>query len=78
MEWRIFHPVLPENDPPVDLWPLLGVSSLHLRSKRTDIYISCTEGVGLKVRASQHLEIKLRGIKSDCGAEQWSKVCDWT
>lgn len=43
---------------------------------RTDVYISCTEGVGLKLRGSKELmEVKVRGDKHPSGAEQWSKVC---
>ena len=79
MEWRIFLPSL-GKDGPVDVWSLLdlGKVSRHFKlspEERRDVYIVSTEGVGLKVRgAKELLEIKLRGQKYPCGAEEWNKV----
>ena len=64
-----------------DVWTLLGQGQLSRQfmwgSKvRTDVYICCTEGVGLKIRGGQELlEIKVRGERHPCGAEHWNKVC---
>lgn len=73
MEWRIFLPVS-KDEPPVDIWPLFGLGKLPSET-REDLYVSCTEGVGLKIRGRiRFMEIKLRGQKYACGAEQWCKV----
>lgn len=64
----------------MDIWSLLdlgGVAKLYKLSseERRDVYVSCTESVGLKIRGENKLfEIKVRGQKYPCGAEQWSKV----
>lgn len=77
MEWRIFFPL---SEGSSDVWTLLGQGQLsrHLllsSEVRRDIYVSCTEGVGLKIRGSKELvEIKVRGDKYPCGAEEWTKV----
>ncbi len=76
MEWRIF---LPFSESVPDVWTLLDLGKLSKKflhsEERRDIYISCTEGVGLKIRGSRRLmEIKVRGDKHPSGAEQWSKV----
>lgn len=77
MEWRIFFPLQEANS--VDIWSLLDLgraAKFFLSSEeRRDVYVSCTESVGLKVRGESKLfEIKVRGQKYPCGAEQWSKV----
>lgn len=85
MEWRIFFPVKVEEGASsstcsVDIWSLLGlggaIKSFKLGSEeRRDVYVSCTESIGLKVRGGKDLfEIKVRGQKYPCGAEQWNKV----
>ena len=76
MEWRIFFP---SSEGLADVWTLLGQGKLsrHLLSSsevRKDVYISCTEGVGLKIRGKHLMEIKVRGDKHPCGAEHWTKV----
>lgn len=79
MEWRIFLPSNAGKDArPVDVWSLLDLGKVtrHLGpEERRDVYIAGTEGVGLKVRGSKELlEIKLRGQRYPCGAEEWNKV----
>lgn len=80
MEWRIFFPLASASSSPVDVWSLLNLGEVlklfKLRSEeRRDVYISCTDSIGLKVRGQRELfEIKVRGQKYPCGAEEWSKV----
>lgn len=72
MEWRIFFPIQ-ESEPSV--WPLVGEPFKFHSEERTDVYISCTEAVGLKLRGKEErMEIKVRGSKYICGSEQWFKV----
>ena len=82
MEWRIFVPLLEaeaETESAVDIWRCIGHKSKSLfrdhAEKRTDTYIPCTEGVGLKLRgAGREMEIKVRGVVDANGVEQWHKV----
>ena len=74
MEWRIFFPIVEDVPVLVDIWPLLELRKCH-RDKRTDIYLSCTDGVGLKLRGDKKvMEIKLRNSVHHCGTEEWHKV----
>ena len=71
-EWRIFWPL--KDD--VDILTLLGVGQRG-RSPyevRTDVYVECTDEVGIKWRGSKTLEIKVRLEKQESGAEKWVKV----
>lgn len=77
MEWRIFFPRSLSSPDVRSLLDLRkGYSFFEPRNtERTDIYVSCTEGVGLKVRGAKNLlEIKVRGVVHECGAEDWYKV----
>lgn len=77
MEWRIF---LPHDSGSPDVWSILDLGAVaklyrpHSEERR-DVYISCTESVGLKVRGQNEVfEVKVRGQKYPCGAEEWRKV----
>ena len=76
MEWRIFLPRSSGSANSLDIWSLLDLSDVAKHSEeRRDVYISCTESVGLKVRGqSEVFEVKVRGQKYPCGAEEWRKV----
>ena len=83
MEWRIF---LPAEEGCPDVWKLLGQSQisrylLNRSQVRRDVYLSCTQAVGWKIRGGQDLmEIKVRGSRTSSGAEEWYKVMqqvDW-
>ena len=71
-EWRIFWPL--KDD--IDILNLLGVGqrgrSPH--EVRTDVYVKCTNDVGIKWRGSKILEIKVRLERQESGAEKWIKV----
>ncbi len=44
---------------------------------RYDVYVSCSEDIGVKVRGdrmSPEIEIKLRKGRTDMGIELWEKV----
>ncbi len=80
MEWRIFLPHVVSlkgkgiESSCVDVWSLLDQHRVS-SEERKDVYVSCTDGVGLKVRGRSKLfEIKVRGQKYPCGAEEWNKV----
>jgi hypothetical protein len=80
MEWRVFLPLLKDTSNSIDIWSLLELGGaarfFRLSSEaRRDVYVSCTESVGLKVRGQEELfEIKVRGLTYSCGAERWMKV----
>ena len=43
--------------------------------RRSDVYIKCTPGAGLKVRGGRLIEVKLRSTRDTVqGTELWKKV----
>lgn len=73
-EWRVFCPLTATTP---TLWALLecedkGTGSV---STRTDYYLPCLEGIGVKLRGgSQRLEIKMRSARTEEGLELWGKA----
>lgn len=78
-EWRAFIQGSPDTKLPGEVWSLLGVSPGVKETGRTDVYLTCTSGAGLKLRYEQEevavFEIKLK-LKTDGEAECWKKVCN--
>ena len=73
-EWRVFF-----HGFGADIWQLLQIQPLNTSTdNRTDVYLVCTAGAGVKLRAQGMLEVKLRSCRHECGAEQWDKVTGWT
>lgn len=75
-EWRVFLPCSASGAQPGDIWSLLGAKQPRAFTEhRTDVYLTCTARVGLKLRGeSQLLEVKIRKEKNEFGAENWQKV----
>ena len=72
-EWRVFFPL--DSDTSPDLWSLLSAhASGSSPERRTDLYVRCVDGAGLKVRGGRLLEVKLRSTREANGAEHWKKV----
>lgn len=74
VEWRIFYPLLEQN--PLNIWALLHSRNLFcFKDSRRDIYVACTEEVGLKLRGKKlAMEVKVKGQQYPCGGEEWEKV----
>ena len=71
----MFFPV--ESSDALDVWSLLQPRDRPRGSpeRRSDIYIKCSPGAGLKVRGGRLIEVKLRSNRDDVqGTELWSKV----
>lgn len=61
--------------PGVDVWELLKARPRSdSPERRTDLYLACSAGAGVKLRSQKTLEVKLRTASHRCGAEQWGKV----
>ena len=73
-EWRVFAPASPSFSLPSELWTLIGVSPARGEPDRTDVYLTCTPGAGLKLRYGTQVEIKLRQAVCSDGTEAWKKV----
>ena len=78
-EWRVFFPVEPSStsDSILDVWSLLQPRDRVRGSpeRRSDVYIKCTHGAGLKVRGGRLIEVKLRSTRDTVnGTELWQKV----
>ena len=72
-EWRIFWPKRGKEE--IDIFSIFGAASLHSQEPRTDVYVQCTEAVGIKFRHKRTTEVKQRTGKEEChGIESWSKV----
>ena len=74
-EWRVFFPS--ESSDVLDVWSLLQPRDRPRGSpeRRSDVYIKCTPGAGLKVRAGRLIEVKLRSTRDTVqGPELWKKV----
>ena len=76
-EWRVFFPCSHSDTQPGAIWSLLGAKQpQRFNEHRTDVYLTCTAGVGLKLRGeSQLVEVKLRKDIDSVGSEDWKKVC---
>lgn len=74
-EWRVFS-VSSSNSLPGEIWPLIGLSPSKEEPERTDVYLTCTPGAGLKLRDGKEIEVKLRRAVADGEAEAWEKVAD--
>lgn len=63
-----------------DIWKLLHYKPwggfLLAGHTRTDVYLVCSAGAGVKLRGRTTLEVKLRSCRKDCGVELWEKVCE--
>lgn len=71
----MFFPV--EAGSIVDVWSLLDLHGGVRGSpeRRSDAYIKCTRGAGLKVRGGRLIEVKLRSTRDAVnGNELWQKV----
>ncbi len=75
-EWRVFSPASPSSSLPSEMWSLIGVSPASREPDRTDVYLTCTPGAGLKLRYGAEVEIKLRQATVSDGTEAWKKVAD--
>ncbi len=63
------------HGPGLDVWQLLKARPWSTSpDRRTDLYLVCTAGAGVKLRGQRTLEVKLRVGRHECGAEQWEKV----
>ena len=72
-EWRVF---IPSGSKSVDVWELLHCKPWSFfPDKRTDVYVVCSAGAGIKLRRQKLLEVKLRERRHEMGAELWNKVC---
>ena len=74
-EWRVFFPV--ESSDVLEVWSLLQPHDRPRGSpeRRSDVYIKCTPGAGLKVRGGRLIEVKLRSTREATqGIELWNKV----
>lgn len=64
----------------VDVWSLLPPRerARETPEQRSDVYVKCVHGAGLKVRGGERLEVKLRSTRDSNGIELWKKVilCD--
>lgn len=62
-----------------DIWKLLHYKPwgrfLLAGHTRTDVYLVCSAGAGVKLRGRTTLEVKLRSCRQESGAECWEKVC---
>jgi hypothetical protein len=70
-EWRVFL----LEDKAVGLPALLGFGGYLPAEVRNDVYVSCTNEVGIKWRKEKLVEVKVRSERDDkTGAERWDKV----
>ena len=80
-EWRVFFAVQDAALPgaATDIWKLLHYKPwggfLLAGHTRTDVYLVCSAGAGVKLRGRTTLEVKLRSCRKDSGVELWEKVC---
>ncbi len=72
----MFSPASPSSSLPSEMWSLIGVSPASREPDRTDVYLTCTPGAGLKLRYGAEVEIKLRQATVSDGTEAWKKVAD--
>ena len=81
-EWRVFWPSNEDNV--TDILEVLDIKhswsfpwagrGAGVRA-RTDVYVSCTEEVGIKWRGERLVEVKVRSERDEkSGAEKWEKV----
>ena len=66
-----------ESSDVLDVWSLLQPRDRPRGSpeRRSDVYIKCTPGAGLKVRGGSLIEVKLRSSREAVqGTELWKKV----
>lgn len=73
-EWRVFGEARPSDKVPGELWSLIGARPSSREPDRTDVYLTCTAGAGLKLRDQREVEIKLRQEVTVDGVEKWKKV----
>jgi hypothetical protein len=74
-EWRVFFPA--ESSDVLDVCSLLQLRDRPRGSpeRRSDVYIKCTPGAGLKLRGGRLIEVKLRSTREAAqGTELWMKV----
>ena len=80
-EWRAFFAVQDTGlqEGVTDIWKLLHYKPwggfLLAGHTRTDVYLVCSAGAGVKLRGKTTLEVKLRSCRQESGAELWEKVC---
>ena len=75
-EWRVFYPAEESSDV-LDVWSLLQPRDRPRGSpeRRSDVYIKCSPGAGLKVRGGRLIEVKLRSTREAAqGTELWTKA----
>ena len=79
-EWRAFFAVQDTGlqEGVTDIWKLLHYKPwggfLLAGHTRTDVYLVCSAGAGVKLRGKTILEVKLRSCRQESEVELW-EVC---
>ena len=72
-EWRTFFPL---SDEGYDVFKALNMGGWFppAPETRTDLYIPAVNDIGIKLRNSDTLEVKVANQTDDTGSKQWNKV----